>query len=232
MAVAGRYSCRYLCEAPHGPITGFAFGESIAYLQPMKFEFCIPTVGKTVPSTPEWFHEIKFDGYRLRVERDGKRVRLITRGGHDWTIRFPWIAQAALKNRRSQFVIDGEAVILGVDGVSDFNALHSRKQNHEVQLCAFDVLAIDGDDLRGLPLSTRKANLDRLLRGRPDGIFVNPFEQGAIGPDLFRAACDVGLEGLVSKRSDRPYRGGRSKDWIKVKNRQHHAFESVKRTFA
>ena len=68
----------------------------------------------------------------------------------------------------------------------------------------------DGDDLRNLPLSMRKANLERLLRGRPDGIFVNPFETGAIGPDLFRAACDMGLEGLVSKRSDRPYRGGRS----------------------
>ena len=79
------------------------------------------------------------------------------------------------------------------DGVSDFNALHSRKQNHDVQLCAFDVLAIDGDDLRDLPLSMRKANLERLLRGRPDGFFINPFEQGAIGP---RAACDMGLEGL------------------------------------
>ena len=198
----------------------------------MKFEFCIPTVGKAVPSAPEWYHEIKFDGYRLRVERDGDRVRLITRGGYDWTKRFPWIAEAALKNRRSQFVIDGEAVILGVDGKSDFIALHSRKQNHEVQLCAFDVLAVDGDDLRDLPLSMRKANLEQLLRGRPDGIFVNPFEQGAIGPDLFRAACDMGLEGLVSKRSDRPYRGGRSPHWIKVKNRQHHAFDRVRESFA
>jgi ATP-dependent DNA ligase len=133
-----------------------------------KFEFCIPTTGKAVPAGPEWFHEIKFDGYRLRVERDGDRVRLITRGGYDWTKRFPWIAEAALKNRRKQFVIDGEAVILGVDGRCDFNALHSRKQNQEVQLCAFDVLAIDGEDLRGLPLSMRKTNLDRLF-GRPPG---------------------------------------------------------------
>jgi len=86
---------------------------------------------------------------------------------------------------------------------------------------------MDGEDLRGLPLSKRKTNLERLLRGRSDGIFVNPFEQGAIGPDLLRAACDIGLEGLVSKRGDRPYRGGRSKDWIKVKNRQHHAFDRV-----
>src|ERR1700741_2418930 len=125
--------------------------------------------------------------------------------------RFPWIAEAALEDRPSQFVIDGEAVILGLDGVSDFNALHSRKQNHEVQLCAFDVLAMDGEDLRSLPLSKRKTNLERLLRGRPDGIFVNPFESGAIGPDLFRAACNMGLEGLVSKRADRPYSAGRSK---------------------
>src|SRR5215813_1641200 len=189
-----------------------------------KFEFCIPTTGKVVPAGPEWFHEIKFDGNRLRVERDGDRVRLITRGGYDWTKRFPWIVEAALKNRNRQFVLDGEAVILRVDGVSDFNALHSRKQNHEVQLCAFDVLAMDGEDLRSLPLSMRKTNLERLLRGRPDGIFINPFEIGAIGPDLFRAACGMGLEGLVSKRSDRPYRGGKSPHWIKVKNRNHQAF--------
>jgi bifunctional non-homologous end joining protein LigD len=78
----------------------------------------------------------------------------------------------------------------------------------------------------------RKSNLERLLRGRPDGIFINPFEQGAIGPDLFRTACDMGLEGPVSKRSDRPYHGGRSKDWIKVKNRQHQAFERVRASFA
>jgi bifunctional non-homologous end joining protein LigD len=137
-----------------------------------------------------------------------------------------------LRTAATSLVIDGEAVILGVNGVSDFSALHSSKQNHEVQLCAFDVLVMDGEDLHSQPLSKRKTNLDRLLRGQPDGIFVNPFETGAIGPDLFRAACDMGLEGLVSKRADRPYRGGRSKDWIKVKNREHHAFEQVKETFA
>jgi ATP-dependent DNA ligase len=116
-------------------------------------------------------------------------------------------------------VIDGEAVILGVDRRSDFNALHSGKQNEEVHICAFDVLALGGEDLRARPLSMRKMNPDRLLRGPPDGIFVSPFENGAIGPSLFRKACEFGLEGLVSKRSDRPYRAGRSKDWIKVKNR-------------
>ena len=140
----------------------------------------------------------KYDGYRMRVERDRDSVRVISRGGSDWTSRFPWIGEAALKIRIRQFVIDGEAVILGVDGISDFDALHSGRHNEEVQLCAFDVLAMDGDDLRKLPLSMRKTNLARLLRGRPEGIFVNPFEQGEIGSDLFRKACEFGLEGLVA----------------------------------
>jgi len=78
-----------------------------------------------------------------------------------------------------------------------------------------------------VPLSARKASLARLLTRRPDGIFVAPFETGEIGPDLFRAACNMGLEGMVSKRSDRPYRAGRSKDWIKVKNRRHPAMSRV-----
>jgi ATP-dependent DNA ligase len=121
----------------------------------------------------------------MRVERDRDRVRLISRGGYDWTSRFPWIGEAALKNRVPQFVIDGEAVVLGVDGISDFDALHSGRHNEEVQLCAFDVLAMDGDDLRKPPLSMRKTNLERLVARRPEGIFVNPFEYGEIGPDLF-----------------------------------------------
>jgi bifunctional non-homologous end joining protein LigD len=122
--------------------------------------------------------------------------------------------------------------LLGVDGFPDFNALHSRKQDDEVQLYAFDILALDGEDLRALPLSLRKTNLARLLARRPNGIFVAPFEQGEIGPDLFRAACDLGLEGLVSKRRDRPYRAGRTPDWVKVKNRLHPAMERVKEAFA
>jgi ATP-dependent DNA ligase len=97
-----------------------------------------------------------------------------------------------------------------------------------VQLYAFDILALDGEDLRKLPLSMRKANLARLLARRPEGIFVSDFEQGEIGPDLFRQACKFGLEGLVSKRRDRPYRAGRSPDWIKVKNRSHPALNRVK----
>jgi hypothetical protein len=101
-------------------------------------------------------------------------------------------------------------VLLGVDGISDFNGLHSRRHNDEVQLCAFDILVLDGEDLRKLPLSLRKTNLARLLARRPNGIFAAPIELGEIGPDLFRAACNMGLEGLVSKRCTSTYRAGRS----------------------
>ena len=118
-----------------------------------------------------------------------------------------------------------------MDGISDFDALRSGKHDDEVQFCAFDILAEGGDVLRKLPLSMRKANLARLLARRPEGIFVNPFERGEIGPDLFRAACRIALEGLVSKRRDRPYRAGRSKDWIKIKNRKHPAMERVMESF-
>jgi bifunctional non-homologous end joining protein LigD len=197
----------------------------------MRFDFCLPTKSASVPSGPDWLHEIKYDGYRLRLERDGDRVRLITRGGYNGTDRYPWIVEAALKNRRRQFVIDGEAVVLGIDGVADFNALHSRKHDQEVQLYAFDVMALDGEDLRRLPLSMRKTNLARLLARRPEGIFVAQFEASEIGPDLFRAACKMGLEGLVSKRRDRPCRRGRQKHWVKVKNRTHPTMSRVMEAF-
>jgi ATP-dependent DNA ligase len=110
--------------------------------------------------------------------------------------------------------------------MAPLDTLHSGKHNDEVQLCAFDILAEGCDDLRKL-LSMRKANLERLLARRPEGIFINPFEHGEIGSDLFRAACQMGLEGLVSKRRDRPYQAGRSKHWIKIKNRRHAAFDRV-----
>ena len=98
------------------------------------FEFCIPIRATAVPSGPDWYHEIKYDGFRLRVERSGDRVRLITRGGYDWTKRYPWIVESALKNRQTRFVIDGEAIVRGVDGYSDFNALHSGKHNAAVEM--------------------------------------------------------------------------------------------------
>jgi len=99
-------------------------------------------------------------------------VRLWTRNGHDRSHRYPQIKEAALRNRQTSFVIDGEAVLLGVDGRSDFDRPHSRQRDHEVQFYAFDMLVADGDDIRKLPLSMRKASLTRLL----DGIFLSDFE--------------------------------------------------------
>jgi bifunctional non-homologous end joining protein LigD len=185
-------------------------------MRKVEFAPCLPSRGTAVPVGPH---------------REGKQVRLCTRNGHDWTDRYPLIVEAALRIRIGSFVLDGEAVLLDVDGRSDFDGLHSRKHNNEVQFYAFDVLMSDGDDLRKLPLSIRKANLSRLLARRVNGIFLSDFERGEIGPDLFRYACMLGLEGLVSKRNDRPYRAGVSPNWVKVKNAEHPAMARVKDAF-
>jgi bifunctional non-homologous end joining protein LigD len=196
-----------------------------------KFLPCIPTRGTKVPSHSDWIHEVKQDGFRLIVSRDGDKVRLYTRNGYDWTSRYPLIVEAARRIRTKQFVLDGEAVLLGVEGISDFDGLYSGQHNDEIQLYAFDILALDGDDLRKLPLHLRKTNLARLLAHRADGIHLAPFEQGEIGPDLFRAACDMMLEGLVSKRRDSRYRPGPSRDWIKIKNPKSPAMNRAKDAF-
>jgi ATP-dependent DNA ligase len=196
-------------------------------------KFCLPTSARAVPDRPNWLHEVKYDGYPMMVIRDGERVRLISRGGIDYASRFPWIVEAARKRPQRQFIIDGEAVLLVFQGTSDFDGLHSGKHDDEVRLYAFDILALDGDDLRQLLLSTRKQRLQRLLfrLSHRDGIFVAPFDHGEIGPELFKAACQVRLEGIVSKRADRPYRVGRSKDWIKIKNRKHPAYRRLQDQF-
>lgn len=189
---------------------------------PSQFEFCIPKAAKAVPSGADWLHEIKLDGYRARLVRNGDDVQLHSKAGLDWTWRFPTIVETARKLREQRLAIDGEIVVLDIRGASDFDALHSGKHNAEAQLYAFDLVGLAGDDLRDLPLFERKAELGRLLRGRADGIFAAPFEPGAIGPELFRAACEMGLEGLVSKHRERRYRP-RTCDWIKIKNRRHPA---------
>ncbi|WP_249133709.1 hypothetical protein [Bradyrhizobium sp. AUGA SZCCT0182] len=109
---------------------------------------------------------MRSSNYPLIVPREGKRVRLFTRNGFDWSDRYPLITEAALRIPNTSFVIDGEAVLLGVDGISDFDGLHSRNHNDEVQFYAFDMLVTDGDDIRKLPLTMRKANLARLLARR------------------------------------------------------------------
>lgn len=194
---------------------------------PSTFEPALPVKAAEVPSGPDSLHEIKHDGYRMMLIREAKVVRLRSKTGLDWSKRFPWIVETALKLRQERFVIDGEAVVLGVDGISDFDALQSGKHNDEVQLYAFDMLAGEGDDYRKLPLFLRKQNLAQLLVRYPQGIHAAPFEQGEMGPELFRAACKMGLEGLVSKHRERAYRAGRCDHWCKVKNPGHPAHSRV-----
>ena len=101
-------------------------------LRSLEYQPCIPKRGAKVPAGPDWLHEIKHDGYRLIVQREGKRVRLLTRRGYDWSDRYPLITEAALRLRKTSFVIDGEAVVLGPDGISDFEGLHSGRCNEAV----------------------------------------------------------------------------------------------------
>ena len=114
----------------------------------MLYTFSLPTKADKVPAGPDWLHEVKYDGYRMMLIREQDRVRLISRGGHDWARRFPFIVSAALKLRQEHFVLDGETVVLDPDGVSDFGALHSGRHNERAQFYAFDMLAGDGEDQR------------------------------------------------------------------------------------
>jgi bifunctional non-homologous end joining protein LigD len=178
---------------------------------------CIPSRALKPPSGPDWVHEIKHDGYRLIVRREGEAVRLFTRRGYDWTERYPAIANAAAKLKARSFTLDGEAVVCGADGVAVFDALHRRGRISDAILQAFDLLELDGVDYRPLPLSRRKDRLARLLARVHVGIALNEHTD-ARGELVFRQACAMGLEGIVSKRLTAPYRSGPSRDWIKVKN--------------
>jgi bifunctional non-homologous end joining protein LigD len=164
----------------------------------------------------------------MMLIREQDRVRLISRGGYAWAKHFPLIVAAALKLRRRHFVLDGEVVVLDKYGVSDFDALASRKHDKQAQFYAFDMPAGEGEGYRGQALLLREANLARLLKRRVDGIFIAEYEQGG-GDVLFRVACNMNLEGIVSKRLDRAYGAGRCKHWVKVKNPAHPAYNRVVR---
>jgi bifunctional non-homologous end joining protein LigD len=178
---------------------------------------CAPTRAATVPKGPAWLHEIKHDGYRLIVHRDGNAVRIVTRGGYDWTARYPAIVAAALRLPSRRFLIDGEGVVEGENGIADYALLHSRQHDARCYLIGFDLLQLGSKDLRPLPLAMRKDLLAKLLDGSKGGIVYSEHLEGD-GADVFAAACRMGLEGVVSKHRDRPYTSGPCKHWVKVKN--------------
>jgi bifunctional non-homologous end joining protein LigD len=178
---------------------------------------CLPTRADKAPSSANWIHEIKHDGFRMMVRRDAAGVRLLTRNGVDWTTRFPLIAEAAAALRVKYFLIDGEAVCCDGEGMPVFDRLRYRRDDRHVFLYAFDLLQLDSRDLRREPIEDRKAELAKLLRHAKSGLQLNEHisEPGDI---VFRHACKLGLEGIVSKRLGSPYRSGRSNDWLKSKN--------------
>jgi bifunctional non-homologous end joining protein LigD len=184
-------------------------------------EPCLPTLGSAVPSGPKWAYEIKHDGFRFICRRDGDRVRVFSRGGYDWTDRVPLIAQALAALRVKSVTLDGEGVVCREDGVTDFDRLRmavGRMGSRDAFLYAFDLLELNGDDLRPYEWQVRRATLASLVRKAGKGIRLSDHLDGADGDAVLQHACAMGLEGIVAKRRDRPYRSRRSPDWIKVKN--------------
>ncbi|PDT55014.1 MULTISPECIES: non-homologous end-joining DNA ligase [Sinorhizobium] len=190
---------------------------------PARVEPCVATLVDRPPSGRDWAFEVKWDGYRLAVHIETGRVRIITRGGYDWTSRFPSIAAEARLLGLMTAILDGEAVVLDEHGRSDFGMLQralGRKPSlhdpREILFFAFDLLYLDGRDLRRLPLSERRRLLEPIVAGRA-GVIRLSEEVEASGEEFFRIACEHGLEGIVAKRRDKPYHSGRRPDWQKIK---------------
>lgn len=186
-------------------------------------EVVAPQLATRVEAPPRgsgWVYEIKFDGYRLACRLAAGKVTLSTRNGKDWSRRFSTLARSARAIAADQALIDGEAVVLDGHGRTDFGALQaalSRRDTENVVYMAFDLLHLDGEDLRALPLVERKARLEALLASVSDGSLRYSEHVEADGPTVLAAACDLALEGMICKRADAPYRSGRGRDWLKVK---------------
>ena len=168
-----------------------------------------------------WVYEIKHDGFRFICRRDGDGVRVFSRRGNDHTDRAPGIAEALMALKVKSVTIDGEGVVCGPDGVTDFNRLRAalgRKGSRQAFLYAFDLLELDGHDLRREPWETRRATLTSLLRKPVDGVRLCELSTAQTAMTVFWPCLPYGARGIVAKRRDRPYRSGRSPDWVKVKN--------------
>ncbi|SEI14949.1 bifunctional non-homologous end joining protein LigD [Rhizobium tibeticum] len=200
---------------------------------PDRVEPCLALLKTAPPSGPDWAYEIKWDGYRLAIHIEPKGVRIITRGGHDWTHRFPAIAAAAKELGVGTAILDGEAVVLSAEGRSDFGALQrslggrgGKRSSTESILFAFDLLYFDGHDLTKTELSVRRHLLEDLLEGAVGAIQLSEEVQGD-GTGLLANACSLGMEGIIAKHRDSPYRSGRRGDWLKIKCVQSESFMIV-----
>jgi bifunctional non-homologous end joining protein LigD len=178
---------------------------------------CLPLPAKEPPSGPGWIHEIKHDGFRILARRDGDRVRLYTRNGYDFADRFPRIVEAVKNLPVGSCIIDGEAIVIDPTGLSVFDLLRYRQHDHAAVLCAFDLIEVDGRDLRSEPIEERKHGLANVLYRKREGVIFNQHYDGD-GAIIFKQACALGCEGIVSKRLGSLYRSGRVNHWLKIKN--------------
>jgi bifunctional non-homologous end joining protein LigD len=180
---------------------------------------CLASLSDSPPGQGNWVHELKFDGYRIQARLDHGKATLLTRKGLDWTKKFPTVAKAIAQLPVKTALIDGELVVEGDDGISSFSLLQQDLKNdrHDrVIFYAFDLLHLDGTNFADLPLTRRKDALARLLHSQSDPLrFSESLTEP--GTTLLRHACKLGLEGIVSKIADAPYRPGRGRDWIKIK---------------
>jgi bifunctional non-homologous end joining protein LigD len=178
---------------------------------------CLPSKTDKLPSGSEWLHEIKHDGFRVIARKNGAQVRLYSRPGNDLTYRFPLIVETLARLRSRSCIIVGEAVACDDNGITSFDRVRYRHHDGSIFLYAFDLIELNGDHLRPDPLEGRKATLEMILAKARPGIRFNEHMEGD-GEIVFRHACKLGLEGIVSKRKHSAYRSGRSPDWLKMKN--------------
>jgi bifunctional non-homologous end joining protein LigD len=178
---------------------------------------CLLSPSKAPPSGPGWIHEIKHDGFRIMARRVGAGVRLITRHGNDFSSRFPFIVAAVTALHAHSFLIDGEAIVTNGNGLAVFDLIRYKRHGDAGVLVAFDLIELEGEDLRRSSIEYRKRKLAKLVRGPRLGIALNEYYEGD-GEIVFKHACKLGCEDIVSKRLGSPYRSGRSPHWVKVKN--------------
>ena len=186
----------------------------------MRYQPQLATLVKAAPAGDEWLHEMKFDGYRMVCRIEAGRVNVQSRNLQDWTAKFSGVSAACAELPVRQALFDGEVVALASDGTSDFQTLQnflSAGQADKLIYYVFDLLYLDGYDLTGAALADRKQVLAQLVPGTDRGIIRLSEHFEGSGPEFFAQACRLGLEGIISKRSDRPYERGRGYDWLKTK---------------
>jgi bifunctional non-homologous end joining protein LigD len=188
-----------------------------ADLSQLRFEPCLPRPAEKPPSGPEWIHEIKHDGFRLLAHREASGVRLITRNGRDFSDRFPSIRLAAAALPVQSCIIDGEVIACDDDGLAVFELIRNHRTVAWAVHCAFDLLELNGEDLRQQRIEVRKQTLANLLHGAHRNIVFNQHFDGD-GAIIYKHAFALGCEGIVSKRLGSPYQAGRSAYWLKIKN--------------